>query len=164
MTATRAAGKAGALGFVPATDNGARESSEKIEKALKKTFRPEFLNRIDEIIIFSQLKPEDVQVIVDLQMHELGERLAERGLTVVLTAAARVWLAQQGYDPAYGARPMRRALQKYLESPLSTRLLRGEFKSGDRVRIDVVDDHLDFILLESGPVPQKAVEELAEHA
>ena len=138
-------GKAGALGFVPATDNGARESSEKIEKALKKTFRPEFLNRIDEIIIFSQLKPEDVQVIVDLQMHELGERLAERGLTVALTAAARVWLAQQGYDPAYGARPMRRALQKYLESPLSTRLLRGEFSKGDHVIVDKgTEDGLEF--------------------
>lgn len=138
-------GKAGALGFGPAADDGMRDNHDKIEKALKKTFRPEFLNRIDEIIIFSQLKPEDVQVIVDLQMHELGERLAERGLTVELTAAARVWLAQQGYDPAYGARPMRRALQKYLESPLSTRLLRGEFSKGDHVLVDKgTEEGLEF--------------------
>jgi ATP-dependent Clp protease ATP-binding subunit ClpC len=138
-------GKAGALGFGPAAGDGMRHNHDKIESALKKTFRPEFLNRIDEIIIFSQLKPEDVQVIVDLQMHELGERLAERGLTVALTAAARVWLAEQGYDPAYGARPMRRALQKYLESPLSTRLLRGEFNKGDHVLVDKgTEEGLEF--------------------
>ena len=73
----------------------------------------------------------------------------------------RHWLAAQGFDKDFGARPLKRAIQRYVESPLSVRLLRGEFKSGDRVRIDMVDDQLDFTLLESGPVPQP-VEELVE--
>jgi ATP-dependent Clp protease ATP-binding subunit ClpC len=128
----------GTLGFRRRGEEGpAREAEDKIEKALKQTFRPEFLNRIDEIIIFSPLSPEQMEQIVDLQMKEVRGRLAEHQLQVELTEAARKWLAHEGYDPAFGARPLRRAMQKYVESPLSVKLLEGEFSEGDRVIVDI---------------------------
>ncbi len=107
------------------------------KRRLRDTFRPEFLNRIDEIIIFSPLSPEQMLDIVDLQMDEIRGRLAENGLLVELTDNARSWLAEEGYDPMFGARPLRRALQKHIESPLSIKLLRGEFAEGDTVVVDL---------------------------
>jgi ATP-dependent Clp protease ATP-binding subunit ClpC len=127
--------KSGSLGFLQS--KGEDQENDKIEKALKNTFRPEFLNRIDEIITFSPLSLEQMAEIVDLQMKEVQERLNEQGLTVQLTPEARSWLAEVGYDPDFGARPLRRALQKYVESPLSISLLSGEFSSGDTIVVDV---------------------------
>jgi len=130
--------KSGSLGFVPPTSTAEdREAQDKISKALKGTFRPEFLNRIDEIITFSPLSVEDMVKIVDLQMKEIQERMGENGLTIELTQEARQWLAETGYDSAFGARPLRRALQKYLESPLSLSLLSGEFHRDAHIIADV---------------------------
>ncbi len=131
--------KSGSLGFLRRGEEATPEddNQDKIERALKATFRPEFLNRIDEIITFKPLSIGDVERIVDLQMQEIQSRLAEHGLSVQLTDAARKWLAREGYDPAFGARPLRRALQKHVESPLSVQMLRGEFKTGDLVTVDV---------------------------
>jgi len=130
--------KSGSLGFLQRNaDSEDRAAHEKIEKALKSTFRPEFLNRIDEIITFSPLSLEQMREIVDLQMMEVQERLMEHDLRVELTPAARNWLADVGYDPSFGARPLRRALQKHVESPLSVSLLSGEFSSSDKVLVDV---------------------------
>jgi ATP-dependent Clp protease ATP-binding subunit ClpC len=129
--------KSGSLGFRRKGENGEEdETNEKIEKALKSTFRPEFINRIDEIIIFSPLKLADMERIVDLQMKQIQERLTEQGLVVRLTEAARKDLAQEGFDPAFGARPLHRALQKHIESPVSVKILQGEFKSGDKIVAD----------------------------
>ncbi len=137
--------KGGTLGFLQATDSAEdRQVHDKIEKALKTTFRPEFLNRIDEIIIFSPLTDEQMLDIVDLQMKEVATRLEEHGLEVALTEAARSWLAKVGYDPSFGARPLRRALQKYVESPLSVSLLSGEFHTGEKVLVDIEDDKVVF--------------------
>jgi ATP-dependent Clp protease ATP-binding subunit ClpC len=135
--------KSGSLGFLQRSgDAEERQQDEKIEKALKSTFRPEFLNRIDEIITFSPLSLEQMTDIVNLQMKEVQERLSEQGLTVQLTPEARDWLATEGYDPGFGARPLRRALQKYVESPLSISLLGGEFSSGDTILADVdIENH-----------------------
>ncbi len=128
----------GSLGFLQNRgDDEERQEHEKIEKALKGTFRPEFLNRIDEIITFSPLTLEQMGSIVDLQMKEVQERMLERGLRVELTPAARDWLASEGFDPAFGARPLRRALQKHVESPLSVSLLGGQFSEGDTIIVDV---------------------------
>jgi ATP-dependent Clp protease ATP-binding subunit ClpC len=132
---------AGSLGFRSRGEDADRtESNDKIEQALKDTFRPEFLNRIDEIIIFSTLTMEQMEQIVDLQMDKVSERLAEHGLIVELSPAARSWLAEEGYDPAFGARPLQRALQKYIESPLSITILQGEFSEGDTVIVDFLPD------------------------
>jgi ATP-dependent Clp protease ATP-binding subunit ClpC len=132
--------RSGSLGFLRRGENGESDGShEKIEQALKSTFRPEFLNRIDEIIIFSPLKIEDMERIVDLQMKEIRSMLSEQGIAVELTEAARIWLAREGFDPAFGARPLRRALQKHVESPLSMMILEGKFKTGDTVVVDYAE-------------------------
>jgi len=136
----------GTLGFMRAGEDGERGSSSnrEIEKELKKTFRPEFLNRIDEVIIFNDLTVDHMERIVDLQMAEVGDRLLELGLEVQLTDASRAWLARKGFDPQFGARPLRRALQRHVESPLSIRLLRGDFEKGNVVVVGVEDDELTF--------------------
>jgi ATP-dependent Clp protease ATP-binding subunit ClpC len=143
---TEFAHKSGTLGFLRTGDDGPDkdEANREIGKALKDTFRPEFLNRVDEIIIFRDLTVGDVEQIVDLQMKEIADRLSEQGLAVELTEAARGWLARQGFDPQFGARPLRRALQRHVESPLSVQLLRGEFERGDLVVVDAGEDGLDF--------------------
>ncbi|WP_363324783.1 AAA family ATPase [Anaerolinea thermophila] len=140
--------RGGTLGFLPSENNEDRQAHDKIEKALKSTFRPEFLNRIDEIIIFSPLSMEHMLQIVDLQMQEIKNRLQEHGLDVELSPEARNWLAQVGFDPNFGARPLRRALQKYVESPLSVSLLSGEFRQGDRVLVEIENNRPVFRKLE----------------
>ena len=152
--------KSGSFGFLTGSaDNEEREAHSKIEKALKDTFRPEFLNRIDEIITFSSLSKEQMEQIVDLQMEEIQERLCDHDLTVDLTPAAREWLANEGFDPAFGARPLRRALQKHVESPLSVSLLSGEFKSGDTVIVDVDEETEQLVFRPLGePVPAENIQ------
>jgi ATP-dependent Clp protease ATP-binding subunit ClpC len=156
--------KGGTLGFLKHDDSGEeREAHEKIEKALKSTFRPEFLNRVDEIIMFSPLSLEEVRQIVALQMKEIQGRLQESGLRVSLTSKAQDWLAQAGYDPIFGARPLRRALQKFVESPLSIKLLSGDFAMQDLVEVDV-DDNQQIIFRKVEPVAvsdQSQVEQTA---
>ncbi len=143
---TEFARKGGALGFVRPGESAPALTADhkKIEDELKRAFRPEFLNRVDEIIIFNPLSLEDVERIVDLQMNEIRSRLRDQGLFIELTAPARKWLAKEGYDPQFGARPLRRALQRHVESPLSVALLRGEFKIGDTVVVDVNEQGITF--------------------
>jgi ATP-dependent Clp protease ATP-binding subunit ClpC len=145
--------KAGTLGFLQRADTDEeRQAHEKIEKALKSAFRPEFLNRIDEIIMFSPLSIENMREIVLLQMKEVQGRLQEHGLKVVLTPAGQEWLAQAGYDTAFGARPLRRAIQKFVESPLSIKLLGGEFSSTKTVIVDVENESIVFRDPDEAPV------------
>jgi ATP-dependent Clp protease ATP-binding subunit ClpC len=137
--------KSGTLGFLQkSSSEDERESHEKVEKALKGAFRPEFLNRIDEIIMFSPLSLDEMAEIVRLQMKEVQDRLNDYGITVELSEAASVWLAKEGYDPAFGARPLRRAIQKYVESPLSVELLAHRFKTGNIILVDVENEKIVF--------------------
>jgi ATP-dependent Clp protease ATP-binding subunit ClpC len=135
-------GKGGTIGFLKegALSNQDRQLQENIQRDLKQTFRPEFLNRVDEIIIFQSLTTADVREIVDLQMREIAGRLAEHDVKVELTDAACDWLALEGYDPQFGARPLRRTLQRFVENPLSKRILAGEFHEGDTVVVDAIDN------------------------
>ena len=139
------------LGFTPRKDESktAKERyeamKEKVMAEVKKTFRPEFLNRLDEIIVFHELAEEQLRSIVDLMVRDLQQRLAERKLDIELTKKAKSWLAKEGYDPVFGARPLRRVIERYVENPLSTRLLRGEFKEGDTVKVDLGDEGLTFV-------------------
>ncbi len=141
--------KGGTLGFI-GTENSSNEDREakiKIDKALKSTFRPEFINRIDEIIMFTKLTIDDMKQIVDLQIEEIRQRLCDNGIEITLADDARSWLASIGYDPAFGARPLRRALQKYIESPVSIKFLSGELKANDKILIQKKADaeELEFI-------------------
>jgi ATP-dependent Clp protease ATP-binding subunit ClpB len=113
-------------------------------EALRDVFRPEFLNRIDEIVEFNALTREQLAEIVELQLRRLRARLAERGIELELTPAAKELVAEAGWDPTYGARPLKRALQRLVENPLAMKLLEGEFAEGDTVLADVEDDELTF--------------------
>jgi ATP-dependent Clp protease ATP-binding subunit ClpB len=111
---------------------------------LRERFRPEFLNRVDEIVVFRPLSRDQIAVIVEHQLERLRERLAERGITLELTDAAKEALAEAGWDPAYGARPLKRAIQRLVENPLALRLLEGDIADGDTVRIDAHEGELAF--------------------
>ncbi|HEX7474995.1 MAG TPA: AAA family ATPase, partial [Dehalococcoidales bacterium] len=117
---------------------------EEVMAAVRKTFRPEFINRLDDIIVFHELSRDQIGAIVELMVKDLEKRLAERKLKLELTKGAKSWLADAGYDPMYGARPLRRAIEKNVENPLSSKILAGEYKDGDTVVVDVVDDELVF--------------------
>lgn len=142
----------GVLGFVPPGDQKSEADQASINRALIKTFRPEFLNRIDETIIFAPLSLVEMEQIVDLQLAAIQERIGEMGIEIELTETARAWLAGKGYNPQYGARPLRRALQRHLENPLSMRMLAGDFEAISHLLVDVKDDVLEFIVIDQTPM------------
>jgi ATP-dependent Clp protease ATP-binding subunit ClpB len=112
--------------------------------ALRSTFRPEFLNRVDEIIIFRPLSREQIGQIVEIQLNHLRKLLAERKLALELTPLAREQLSEEGYDPVYGARPLKRVIQQRLQNPLALKILQGEFKEGDTVRVELQGHEFTF--------------------
>ncbi|MFQ5966859.1 MAG: ATP-dependent Clp protease ATP-binding subunit [Acidimicrobiia bacterium] len=134
---------------------------EKVTDKLKKHFRPEFLNRIDEVIVFHELTQEEVTRIVDLMLVRVREQLTSQALDLVLTEDARVFLAQKGYDPELGARPLRRAIQRLLEDPLSEQVLLGEFKAGSTVIVGY-DEESDELTFEPVEAPDQPPVELAD--
>jgi ATP-dependent Clp protease ATP-binding subunit ClpB len=117
---------------------------EAVMGVLRDHFRPEFLNRVDEIIVFRQLSREQLAAIVDIQLSRLERRLAERRITLEVTKAARELLAERGWDPVYGARPLKRTIQRAVQDPLALQMLQGEFHDGDRIRVDAADGQLTF--------------------
>jgi ATP-dependent Clp protease ATP-binding subunit ClpC len=121
-----------------------KETRRKVDDALKQAFRPEFLNRVDEIILFHQLTMEDLTRIVDLQIADLVKRLDEQKIHLELSAAAKEILVNEGYNPVYGARPLRRTVQRLVETPLSRMLLKGDFVAGDKVLVEVENGELVF--------------------
>ena len=123
-------------------------AEERVLGALREHFRPEFLNRVDEIVVFGRLDREQLAEIVELQAGRLRARLAERGVELELTEAARELLAREGYDPAYGARPLKRLVQRRIENPLAQQMLAGEVRDGDRVVVDADGDELTFAVAE----------------
>lgn len=112
------------------------EMRQQVDELLHRQFRPEFLNRVDEIITFHGLTREDLLQIVDIQIARMSKRLAERKYAIELTEAAKHFLVEIGYDPSFGARPLKRAIQRYIEDPLALEILEGRFSEGDTVRID----------------------------
>jgi ATP-dependent Clp protease ATP-binding subunit ClpB len=129
---------------------GPEERDEKVMADVRATFRPEFLNRVDEIIVFSPLGRDEIAQIVDIQVRLLQERLAARRLTVTLSDAAREHLADKGFDPAYGARPLKRLIQREIQDALAMKLLAGDIRDGDSVEIDRGDEGLEFRVAEPG--------------
>ena len=142
-----------AVGFLrdPSREDDSAKRRTAIDEALKRVFRPEFLNRIDETIVFDPLTEEETRQIVDIIVAEVSGRLADHGVTIDLTDAARDWLASEGFDRTYGARPLRRVVQRSIENPLSRLILGGEFVSGDHIRADVDGEGgLSFEKVEDG--------------
>ncbi|MFT9485901.1 MAG: ATP-dependent Clp protease ATP-binding subunit [Tepidibacillus sp.] len=131
------------LGFTTRTaEDDYKNMKNRVMSELKRNFRPEFLNRIDEVIVFHALSKEDINEIVTLMANQLRERLKEQGIDFILNEGAKEFLAKEGYDPNFGARPLRRAIQKHIEDKLSEELLKGNIKKGDVVTIDVENDAL----------------------
>ncbi|HCI85290.1 MAG TPA: ATP-dependent Clp protease ATP-binding subunit [Dehalococcoidia bacterium] len=135
-----------AFGFnkLSAEENESARLRTSVEDALKKQFRPEFLNRLDEFIVFDSLTQDDIELIVDKFMAEVSERVKDLKVSLSLTAGAREWLAKSGFDRMYGARPLKRAIQRHVESPLSKQLLAGEFLEGSEIIVDEVDGKIVF--------------------
>ncbi|EKF48882.1 ClpC ATPase [Thermosipho africanus H17ap60334] len=123
------------LGFVDSKDNNVefKEMKEKVIEEVKKTFRPEFLNRIDEVVVFHKLTENHIREIIEILLKDIRKRLSEKGILLELSKSAKDFLVQEGYDPAYGARPLKRAIQRYIEDPLSEELLKGKFKENDTI-------------------------------
>lgn len=121
------------------------EMKDNVTAELKRTFRPEFLNRVDDVVIFHELKPDDIKAIVDIMIAGLQARLGAIGLKIRLSAAAKDVLAKEGYDPTLGARPLRRALQRLVEDPLSETILKGKPKAGESITVDAADGKIVFI-------------------
>jgi ATP-dependent Clp protease ATP-binding subunit ClpC len=135
-----------APGFRRETDpkNESARMRASIESQIKNTFRPEFLNRIDEIIIFETLSEGQIKEIVNLMTGSVEERLSVHSVRISLTEGAKSWIAEKGFDPVYGARPLRRVIQRELENKLARRILKGEFSKGDKITVDVSKDGLNF--------------------
>ncbi len=119
-----------------------KEIQEKINRSLKEHFRPEFLNRIDEVIVFNRLRKEDVVRVVDIQLEILQKRLNERKVSLKVSEKARRWLAERGYDPMFGARPLKRLIQRSVQDPIALRILKGEVKDGSMISVDVASGEL----------------------
>ena len=119
-------------------------SRDEIVDLLKNFFRPEFLNRVDEIVVFKPLTRENLGEIVSIQLRHVSDLLAERGLRLEISPAASEWLADAGYDPEFGARPLKRAIQREVQDPLALKILSGAFREGDTIKIDLTEDHLSF--------------------
>jgi ATP-dependent Clp protease ATP-binding subunit ClpB len=134
-------------------DEGIRE---KIEAVLVNTFKPEFLNRIDETVIFHRLAREDIARIVELQVDLLAGRVREKGIEIELTDEARTLLGNLGYDPTYGARPLKRVIQRRLVDKLALKLLEGEFSEGDTVVVDAAEGELTFSPVRATPAAEAA--------
>jgi ATP-dependent Clp protease ATP-binding subunit ClpC len=148
-----------AIGFQQGDDQTAFDKMKSnVMNELKRTFNPEFLNRIDEVVMFHPLDIEHMKEIIDIMLLRLNEQMAEQGLTLEIDDNAKVWLARQGYDPAYGARPLRRALRRLIEDPLSEEVLRGEFVSGGVVQIKLAGEELVFVAKQ-----EDAVESLTDN-
>jgi ATP-dependent Clp protease ATP-binding subunit ClpC len=133
--------KTSSLGFVQAGPEGQfARIAEKVKEEVNRTFNPEFLNRLDEVIVFHPLSREHITQIVGIVLRELTGRLSEEELTLKLTDAATDFLVKHGYDEHYGARPLKRAIQRYIEDPLSEKILVGEFARGEEIEVDVASD------------------------
>jgi ATP-dependent Clp protease ATP-binding subunit ClpC len=147
-----------AIGFQrDAEDVTFLKMKESVMNELKKTFNPEFLNRIDEAVMFHPLNMEHIKQIVDIMLRGLNQQMGERGITLEIDDSAKEWLARQGYDAAYGARPLRRAIQRHIEDPLSEEVLRGEFPQGGVVQIKLAGEELVFLAKQ-----EDAVESLSD--
>ncbi|WP_026549331.1 ATP-dependent Clp protease ATP-binding subunit [Arthrobacter sp. Br18] len=158
---TRDISKGVMTGFQSGTDTNTsyNRMKAKVQEELKQHFRPEFLNRVDDTVVFPQLTQDEIVEIVDLFLERLSKRMADKGMTIELTPAAKVLLATRGYDPSMGARPLRRTMQREIEDQLSEKILFGDLKSGERVDVDVEGEGTDAVFTFVGHGAPKELED-----
>jgi ATP-dependent Clp protease ATP-binding subunit ClpC len=141
------------IGFAHAMDEGAEANSNynkmkgKVEDEVKRFFRPEFLNRIDGQLVFHALSRENIVSIVDLMLNEVRKPMLEKGLSLEVTDAAKAWLGEKGYDPTFGARPLRRIIEQHIEDALSDDVLSGKYSPGDTVKVDVESEDAEGLTI-----------------
>lgn len=154
----------GSLGFSagPETKSEYERMKNKVQDELKQHFRPEFLNRVDDIIVFPQLSQEEIVQIVDLEIAKLDSRLKDKDMGLELTTMAKALLARKGYDPVLGARPLRRTIQREVEDVLSEKILYGELKSGEFVLVDATGDEKDSTFLFTGSRREDTLPEIPD--
>jgi ATP-dependent Clp protease ATP-binding subunit ClpC len=153
-------GKRVAPGFLQESDEQSYERmKERVLEEMKRAFRPEFLNRIDESVVFHSLSADHIKSIIQLMVRRINKQLAERGIEIALTPVAESLLAEKGYDPLYGARQLRRTIQKMIEDPLAETIIRGQIPEHARVEVDVEGGSFVFREAETVEAPL----ELAEH-
>jgi ATP-dependent Clp protease ATP-binding subunit ClpB len=140
-----------------------KEMEQRVHAALRDAFKPEFLNRVDETIIFNNLGRNEIKSIVEIQLKRLRQNLAQRKMTLEITERARALIADKGYDPVYGARPLKRTIQRLIQDPLAVKILEGEFKEGDSVKIDAQHDELIFTRGTAAASAQEAYEAATLH-
>ena len=131
------------------------EVERRVMEAMRAHFRPEFLNRVDEIVIFHALKREHLKQIIEIQLNRVRQLLADRQITIELTDAAKELIIEEGYDPAFGARPLKRVLQRRVQDPLALMILKGEVRDGDHVLVDRAGDELTFTVTEPAPAEEE---------
>jgi ATP-dependent Clp protease ATP-binding subunit ClpB len=129
---------------IQAAADDEKQAREAVAQVLRDYFKPEFLNRIDDIVVFNQLTRDEIAQIIDVQLERLRKTLEERGITIELDDTARDLLVQEGYDPVYGARPLKRAIQTLIQNPLAVSLLKGEIASGQTVRVRAENGEMKF--------------------
>jgi ATP-dependent Clp protease ATP-binding subunit ClpC len=143
---TRTADKVGSLGFQKSSEyNLLGKMKDAVHTELKRSFNPEFLNRIDDIVVFHPLEKKHLEKIVTILINELNETLVEKGIHLEVNEEMKQWLIQEGYDPTYGARPMRRCIQKNIEDPLSDEIIKGRFKDPKRIKVVLKDNAPSFV-------------------
>jgi len=137
--------KQGSIGFKTQTEEVTYQSmKERLLEEVKKAFKPEFLNRVDDIIVFRSLTKEDLLHIVELEVKDVESRLRDQNIKLELSQDAKEFLMEKGFDKQFGARPLKRTIQRFLEDPLAEDIIKGEFKKGGRVKVTAKADHLDF--------------------
>jgi len=142
--------KQGSLGFrAPKGDVTYQDMKVQLLEEMKKAFKPEFLNRVDDIIVFRPLSREDLQKIVEFEIAQVQGRLKEQGVSIELTAAAKDFLIEKGFDPMYGARPLKRTISRFLEDSLAQEIISGHFKEGSSIMVDAEKDRLVFRLVDA---------------
>jgi len=135
----------GDMGFRPQSDEENYDKmKERLMDAAKKTFRPEFLNRVDDIIVFHQLTRSHLKKVIDIELEEVKVRLRERGMDLILSPEVIQFLIEKGYDPSFGARPLKRTIQKYIENVLAEDILTGKLKDGHKIRAEIRGDFIVF--------------------
>jgi ATP-dependent Clp protease ATP-binding subunit ClpC len=149
------------VGFGTQTRQDSAEDMAKgvVENALKKAFAPEFLNRIDDVIMFNSLDKADIHKIIDIELNSLFGRVNNLGYTIKITDAAKDFIVEKGYDQQYGARPLKRAIQKYLEDPMAEEIIKSNLSEGDQIEIDFDNDKKEIIVRTIKPKAKKKKED-----